>query len=97
MANAESPVRALRHQPAKTAEVVAIPDTLPTELSSALNARGIRQLYSHQAASLEHARAGRNVVVVTPTARQDAVLQPARARPRSRIRAYSSPPFILKE
>jgi DEAD/DEAH box helicase domain-containing protein len=34
----------------------------------ALEARGIQQLYTHQAESIEHALAGRNVVITTPTA-----------------------------
>src|SRR4029079_3341079 len=33
-----------------------------------LAGRGIQQLYTHQAEAIEHVRAGRDVVVVTPTA-----------------------------
>ena len=36
--------------------------------AAALGSRGIEQLYTHQAAAIEHALAGRNVVVTTPTA-----------------------------
>ncbi len=68
MANPESPVRAIRHQPAALGEFVDVPSALVPELKQALIGRGIHQLYSHQAAALEHAEAGRNVVVVTPTA-----------------------------
>jgi DEAD/DEAH box helicase domain-containing protein len=68
MANPESPVRAIRHQPAAPGEFADVPVSLAPALTQALMARGIRQLYSHQAAALEHADEGRNVVVVTPTA-----------------------------
>ena len=37
-------------------------------LLRALQARGISQLYTHQAEAIEHALAGRHVVVITPTA-----------------------------
>ena len=41
---------------------------LPDELRQALEARGISRLWSHQAQALDAARAGRNVLTVTPTA-----------------------------
>lgn len=63
-----SPVRAVRHQPAKPANFVAFPEQLVPALRSAMSARGIQQLYSHQAAAIELAFAGKNVAVVTPTA-----------------------------
>jgi DEAD/DEAH box helicase domain-containing protein len=68
MARPESPVRAIRHQPAAPGEFADVPASLAPALTQALIGRGIRQLYSHQAEALEHANAGRNVVVVTPTA-----------------------------
>src|SRR6204780_3886079 len=68
MARPDSPVRAIRHQPAKPGEFAEFPTFLSEPLTQALIGRGIRQLYSHQAAALEHTEAGRNVVVVTPTA-----------------------------
>jgi DEAD/DEAH box helicase domain-containing protein len=68
MADPDSPVRAVRRQAAREGDYVAIPDSLAAPLREALAARGIGQLYSHQAAALEHAAAGRSVVVVTPTA-----------------------------
>ncbi len=68
MSNPESPVRAIRHQPAKPGEFAEVPEFLAPALRQALTTRGIQQLYSHQAAALEHAQAGRNAVVVTPTA-----------------------------
>src|SRR5882762_10610138 len=44
------------------------PDWLDGRISAALRRRGIGQLYSHQSAALEATRAGKNIVVVTPTA-----------------------------
>ena len=41
---------------------------LPPSLRDALRASGIERLYSHQAAALDAARAGRNVLAITPTA-----------------------------
>ena len=64
----ESPVRALRHQPARAAIYGEFPSGLNPVLRGALLERGIQQLYSHQSAAVEHALAGRNTVVVTPTA-----------------------------
>ena len=67
-ADPDSPVRALRRQPAREGEFAAFPSSLAEPLKRSLEARGIQRLYSHQAAAVEHAEAGRNVVVVTPTA-----------------------------
>lgn len=61
-------VRAVRCEPARAARFAAFPDELDPALRSALAARGIESLYIHQAAAVEHALAGRNTVVVTPTA-----------------------------
>jgi DEAD/DEAH box helicase domain-containing protein len=61
-------VRAVRYEPAKPANFAAFPSELSPALRSALAARGIENLYVHQAAAVEHALAGRNTVVVTPTA-----------------------------
>ena len=63
-----SPIRAIRHQPAKPARFAAFPERLDPSLAAALNSRGIRDLYTHQAAAVELALNGRNVTVVTPTA-----------------------------
>ncbi len=68
MANPDSPVRAIRHQPAKDGEFVEFPELLATSLQQALRERGVAKLYSHQSEALAHAEGGRNVVVVTPTA-----------------------------
>jgi DEAD/DEAH box helicase domain-containing protein len=64
----ESPVRAVRHQPARAAQFAPFPDGLSAAVRSGLAGRGIEKLYTHQAAAVEHALAGRNAVVVTPTA-----------------------------
>lgn len=63
-----SPIRAVRHEPAKPARFAPFPDGLNPALHSAMQTRGIEHLYSHQAAAVEHSLAGKNVVVVTPTA-----------------------------
>ena len=63
-----SPVRAVRHQPVKPAVYAPFPATINPLLVKALYSRGIEQLYSHQAAAVGHALAGKNTVVVTPTA-----------------------------
>ena len=61
-------VTALRRLPALPAHYIAIPDALDDRLRQALATRGIGRLYTHQAGAIEHALAGRNVVVTTPTA-----------------------------
>ncbi len=68
MAKPESPIRAIRHQPAKEGDFREFPEQLAVSLRQALHGRGIANLYSHQAEALIHAEAGRNFVVVTPTA-----------------------------
>src|SRR5690242_10792619 len=68
MADPESPVRAIRRQPARPGVFADFPEALAPPLKQSLVSRGIRQLYSHQAEAFEHAAGGRNVVVVTPTA-----------------------------
>lgn len=55
-------------QPARPARTAPIPTGLDPRLVAALHGRGISRLYSHQAQALEHALAGRHVVVATPTA-----------------------------
>src|SRR3989442_7322790 len=49
-------------------QFVDIPSGLDGRIKSALDARGITKLYSHQSQAFEISRSGRNVVVVTPTA-----------------------------
>jgi DEAD/DEAH box helicase domain-containing protein len=54
--------------PERTGRFASPEQPLPTELTEMLAARGVEQLYSHQVKTLELARAGRDVVVVTGTA-----------------------------
>jgi len=67
-ADPESPVRAVRLQPARPGEFAEFPETLAPALQKALVARGIDRLYTHQAEAFLHASTGRSVVIVTPTA-----------------------------
>jgi DEAD/DEAH box helicase domain-containing protein len=59
---------ALRHFPARPAECVPVPDWVRPELAAAYAAKGVRQLYTHQAEAAQAVRDAKNVVVVTPTA-----------------------------
>jgi DEAD/DEAH box helicase domain-containing protein len=61
-------VTAVRCLPARPAQHAAFPKDIDDRLRDVLSARGIAQAYTHQAAAIEHALAGRNVVVTTPTA-----------------------------
>jgi DEAD/DEAH box helicase domain-containing protein len=60
----------LHHEvmPSRGAQFAPMPAWLDERIRSGLAARGIEQLYTHQAEAIEHVRAGRDVVVVTPTA-----------------------------
>ena len=64
----DSPVRAIHHQAASEGVFADLPATVDSRLRSALEKRGITRLYSHQAESFELTAAGKNVVIVTPTA-----------------------------
>jgi DEAD/DEAH box helicase domain-containing protein len=64
----DSPVRAIHHQPASDGVFADVPATVDPRLRAALEKRGIARLYSHQAESFEVTAAGKNVVIVTPTA-----------------------------
>lgn len=57
-------IAAFRHNPARPPRYAPLPAGLDARLRDAYEKRGIRELYTHQA----HVLAGRNVVVVTPTA-----------------------------
>ena len=59
---------AIKHIPAREAQFRPMPAWVRPELAAAYRAKGIDQLYSHQAAAAEIARAGKDFVVVTPTA-----------------------------
>ena len=61
-------ITAVHHIPARTAQYASLPGWVRPELAAAYRAKGVEQLYTHQAAAAERVRAGRNVVVVTPTA-----------------------------
>ncbi len=54
--------------PGRSADLRPLPRDLPPALEAALQARGIRSLYSHQAQAWDAARVGQHVVVATPTA-----------------------------
>ncbi len=68
MQDPESPVRAIRHQPAKPALFAPFPERLDARVRSAISARGIENLYIHQSQAVENSLDGKNVAVVTPTA-----------------------------
>ncbi len=59
---------AVRHYPAREAQWADFPEWMHADLRATYNAKGIRQLYTHQAAAAEAVNAGKNVVIVTPTA-----------------------------
>ena len=68
MQQADSPIRAVHHQPARPAKLAPFPERLNPLLRAALASRGIESLYSHQAAATELSLGGKNTVIVTPTA-----------------------------
>ena len=59
---------ATRHFPARPPVLVPFPASLDPRIGEALRARGIDELYSHQARAWDLIAKGQNVVVVTPTA-----------------------------
>jgi DEAD/DEAH box helicase domain-containing protein len=61
-------VTTVRHLPAVAAQYAPFPDSMDPRLVAALRARGIEQLYLHQAEAIRCALDGRHVVTVTPTA-----------------------------
>jgi DEAD/DEAH box helicase domain-containing protein len=65
---ADEVLPAIKHIPARAARFRPMPEWVRPELAATCRAKGIDQLYSHQAASAELARARKNFVVVTPTA-----------------------------
>jgi len=65
---ADEVLTAVRHIPAREAQFRAMPAWVRPELAGAYHAKGIESLYTHQAAAAELAHAGKNFVVVTPTA-----------------------------
>ncbi|HET7695283.1 MAG TPA: DEAD/DEAH box helicase [Vicinamibacterales bacterium] len=67
-AEADPIVTATRRLPAVGASYAPFPGNVDDRLVNALAARGIEQLYTHQAEAFAHVLAGRNVVTITPTA-----------------------------
>jgi DEAD/DEAH box helicase domain-containing protein len=59
---------AIRHFPARDAQWADFPAWVNPALAGVYAAKGIRRLYTHQAAAAEAVHAGKNVVIVTPTA-----------------------------
>lgn len=59
---------AVRYFPAREAQWAEFPAWVHADLTAAYGAKGIRQLYTHQASAAEAVHGGKNVVVVTPTA-----------------------------
>ena len=64
----EPAVTAVHRMAASTGSYAPFPDGLDPRLVEVLSRRGIGRLYVHQAEAMGHALAGRDVVVVTPTA-----------------------------
>lgn len=59
---------AVHHLPAREAKFAPMPEWVRAELTAAYGEKGVAELYSHQAAAATAVHAGRNAVVVTPTA-----------------------------
>src|SRR5271157_1456897 len=64
----EEVLTAIRQIPAREAKFRPLPAWVTSPLAEAYREKGIRDLYSHQAATADLVRNGKNVVVVTPTA-----------------------------
>ncbi len=64
----ESPIRAIRRQPASEGTYLDIPAAVDPRLRESLKRRGIERLYTHQAEAFEQIKSGKNTVIVTPTA-----------------------------
>ena len=67
-ADGDGPIRAIRRIPARPAEYGEFPEQINSKLRQVLAARGIEKLYTHQADANNRIAAGKNVVIVTPTA-----------------------------
>jgi DEAD/DEAH box helicase domain-containing protein len=59
---------AVRRFPARAAEFADWPEWVRPELQAAYRGKGIARPYGHQAAAAEAVHAGKNIVIVTPTA-----------------------------
>lgn len=67
-AREDSPITAVRREPAREGRYAAVPEAVAPPLREVLSQRGIKELYSHQAEAFERIDRGENVVIVTPTA-----------------------------
>src|SRR3990170_817478 len=65
---ADPVVTAAHRLPAIAASFAPYPEGTDERLRTALAARGVEQLYTHQAEAFAHVLGGRNVVTITPTA-----------------------------
>src|SRR5438093_12542507 len=61
-------VTAWRYAPPREAQYAGWPNGLDPLLVAALQQRGVRQLYTHQAAAVDAALRGQDVTIVTATA-----------------------------
>jgi DEAD/DEAH box helicase domain-containing protein len=61
-------VVALRYYPATSGSFAPLPPDLAPKLVEYLRGRGLDQLYTHQRAAYDLAKAGKSFVVTTPTA-----------------------------
>ena len=66
--DADPIVTAAQRLPAVAATHAEYPEGTDPRLRAALAARGVEQLYTHQAEAFAHVLGGRNVVTITPTA-----------------------------
>src|SRR5215467_648357 len=64
----DSAVRAIHHQLPSDGEYRDIPSAVDSRFRAVLEKRGIVRLYGHQAEAFDRIHAGKNVVIVTPTA-----------------------------
>ena len=64
----EEVLTAVRQIPPREAKFRPVPSWVTSALSEAYRAKGIQELYSHQAATAELVHEGKNLVVVKPTA-----------------------------
>ena len=61
-------ITAIRYFPAREARTVPFPAWVDRRVVAVYQSKGIRELYSHQATTAMLVRAGKNMVVITPTA-----------------------------
>src|SRR5215207_9280962 len=66
--NPDGWITTIRRLPPLDARYAAFNEALDERLCDVLRQRGVEKLYTHQAAAIDHALAGRHVVVTTPTA-----------------------------